>query len=138
MNWNEKLKQIKEKLNLKTVDLAKLTDISPQTITDLEKGRIKNPSAVFIKGLFLNLNINPYWLFTGKGGVLIDESIEKKENKKLKEEIRRLNEAHQHKNMTIEDALPILVEMSGLTSAEREEILVFIHDLKEKLRTPEK
>lgn len=129
MNWKYKLEEIKLKLNLKTSELAKQIEIPAQSIIDLEKGRVKNPSSHLIKGLILKLNINPFWLFEDNGAMFINEIPELKENEFLKKRIKELELNHNEKPITIKDALPILEKLLKLNNQQKKNVIKYIETL---------
>ena len=129
MNWQSKLEEIKRKLNLKTSELAKKVEIPSQSIIDLEKGRVKNPSANLIKGLILKLNINPFWLFESNGVMFINEIPEFKENELLKSRIKEMEMNQNEKLITIKDALPILEKLSKLNNQQKKSVIKYIESL---------
>ena len=70
MNWPRILKEIKTSLSICSVDIARATDTSTSYITEIEKGKSKNPKTEFIQSLITELHVNPYWLFKGVGDVI--------------------------------------------------------------------
>ena len=103
MNWENKLREIKEKLNLKTSELARLLDVTPQYLVDIEKGRIKKPTEKLIKPLLVKLNINPHWLFDSEGDMILN--------------------GIQNNSMSYNDALNLLQNFSELDADNKIKIL---------------
>lgn len=62
----ERLKQIRQVLGIKQVDLAKVLKINPSAISQMESGRT-NPSLETLSELVVNYNVNLHWLITGIG-----------------------------------------------------------------------
>jgi len=62
----ERLKQIRQVLGIKQVDLAKVLKINPSAISQMESGRT-NPSLETLMELVVNYNVNLHWLITGVG-----------------------------------------------------------------------
>ncbi len=70
MNWQEILKNIRQTLDLKYADIARATSTSISYVSEIGKGKSKNPKSEFIQALIKELNVNPYWLFLGNGPVI--------------------------------------------------------------------
>ena len=62
----ERLKQIRQVLGIKQVDLAKVLKINPSAISQMESGRT-NPSLETLSELVVNYNVNLHWLIKGIG-----------------------------------------------------------------------
>ena len=62
----ERLKQIRQSLGLKQIDLAKVLKLNPSAISQMESGRT-NPSLETLEELSVNYNVNLHWLITGAG-----------------------------------------------------------------------
>ncbi|HNW24994.1 MAG TPA: XRE family transcriptional regulator [Candidatus Cloacimonas sp.] len=62
----ERLKQIRQALGLKQIDLAKVLKLNPSAISQMESGRT-NPSLETLEELSVNYNVNLHWLITGAG-----------------------------------------------------------------------
>jgi len=110
MDWPKKIKEIKENLNLSTSELARKLSVAPHYIADIERGKSKNPTATLPELLLTNLGINPIWLFTDEGDMII--------------------KAFNSSNITVAEAISLLNEIILLTNSQKEEILGYIKKLK--------
>jgi transcriptional regulator with XRE-family HTH domain len=70
LDWRFILDEIKKATGYRSVDIAGILDVKPSYITEIEKGKSKNPKTSFIQALIIELGVNPYWLFKGEGDVL--------------------------------------------------------------------
>ena len=61
----ERLKQIRQALGLKQIDLAKVLKLNPSAISQMESGRT-NPSLETLEELSVNYNVNLHCIVTGK------------------------------------------------------------------------
>lgn len=67
MNWNDRIKQMREKNGLKPAVFAKLVGVSGATISDWESGVIKQISGKHLVKAAAALGITPEWIMTGYG-----------------------------------------------------------------------
>lgn len=65
MNTGERIKLVREEMELTQKELAKLSGVSQTTIADLERGR--NHGSAHIAKIAKALNVNPIWLTDGSG-----------------------------------------------------------------------
>ena len=70
MDWVKVLSEIESALGIRPVDIAKATGVTTSYISEIKKGKSKNPKSEFIQALISVLNVNPYWLFLGEGEVI--------------------------------------------------------------------
>jgi len=100
MSISKRFEEIRAFHNLNTNSLANKVGVSRQTIDNLIKGKIENPKISIIRNLANKLDINPTWLITGSGSMILDEpesDCEKKlrryeeELSVLREEVKILN-----------------------------------------------
>lgn len=88
------LKEFRERLNLTQNELSSILDIAQTTIARYENDKVKPTSTVILK--YINeLNANPYFLFMGKGPMLLSqqEAINiRDEIEKRQKEIEELKE----------------------------------------------
>jgi len=71
MDWSEAITYIYDAVKLSTSEIAARTGVTNKYIHDLKSGKSKNPKTEFIKALVENLGVNPSWILTGKGPVLL-------------------------------------------------------------------
>jgi len=69
MNFGERLKVKRKAANLTQEQLGKMVGLKKATISSLELGSSKKPSAENLLPLAKALNVDPNWLITGKGGI---------------------------------------------------------------------
>lgn len=129
MDWIGKIKQIKEKLGITTSELARRMELDSHFVADIERGKSKNPSAKLTTALITQIGINPFWLYTDSGNILISE--EKENLNALKEENIKLRDSMKHNALSLEDSLAILHELSGIKKEDKGKIIAFIKSLKE-------
>jgi len=80
MDWAEKIRIIEEKLEIETERgrLARFLGVRPGIISDIKKGKAKNPGANFALLLINKLGVNPAWLENETPPVFLDfEKVEK-------------------------------------------------------------
>jgi transcriptional regulator with XRE-family HTH domain len=68
MTSGQRIKERREFLKLRQGELAKLAGISQSTLSELESGESKMPSAKALMGLSKALNVTQAWIITGKDG----------------------------------------------------------------------
>lgn len=66
MNFSERFKQLRKKLNLSQEEIAKELNTGQKTISNWETGR-NEPSLEALRTFCSNYNINSNWLLTGQG-----------------------------------------------------------------------
>lgn len=131
MNWPKKIEVIKKELECSTAELTRKLGFEGQYVTDIEKGRSKNPSTKFIANL-IKIGVNPLWIFLDQGDVFLHEKssiarIEflEKENKEL---LKKMGES----NISVTDAVAILNEIMHLKTKQISTVTKFIHSLADK------
>lgn len=67
MNWNDRIKQMREKNGIKPAVFAKLIGVSGATISEWESGGIKQISGKHLVKSAAVLGITPEWIMTGLG-----------------------------------------------------------------------
>jgi transcriptional regulator with XRE-family HTH domain len=72
MDWIAKITMIERESGRSIADIARCLEVNSRYIYELKNGKNKNPSASFVQALFLNLGINPKWLFTDEGNIFAD------------------------------------------------------------------
>ena len=65
--YGERIKKIREILNLSQQDLADLLHIHKQMVSDVERGKQKRFAMESEAVLIDKLHVDPLWLLTGKG-----------------------------------------------------------------------
>jgi transcriptional regulator with XRE-family HTH domain len=65
-----RIKQKREEAGFNQVRFARLIGISQSTLSDIEKGVTKMPSATVLHQIAKHLNVSPAWIMTGKEGQL--------------------------------------------------------------------
>lgn len=75
MDWVKVLADIEEALELRPIDIARATNSSTSYISEIKKGKSKNPKSDFIKALITELHVNPYWLFLGEGDIIAADRV---------------------------------------------------------------
>lgn len=73
MFQSERIKEIKNKFSLTTGELAQKIGITTRTLGGYERNERK-ASAELVEALFIHLNINPEWFFTGEGEMIYKSS----------------------------------------------------------------
>lgn len=69
---NERIKAFREQIGLSQPEFASTANVSIGSIWNIENGEVK-PSPKTIRAIEAAFNINPEWLRTGKGDVLLAE-----------------------------------------------------------------
>lgn len=67
MNWNNRIKQIREERKLKPAAFAKRIEVSSATVSDWESGVIKQISGKHLVKAASVLGVTPEWIITGLG-----------------------------------------------------------------------
>lgn len=67
----QRIKMLRERLNLQQNELARAVDILPSTLCAFEKGE-RNPTYEFLSRIAHQYNVNLNWLVTGKGEIFTD------------------------------------------------------------------
>ena len=62
MDWSEKLKAVLVEMNIKQRALAEMTDVNPPYISEILKGKNKNPSLRFIQSL-IDIGVSPNFIY---------------------------------------------------------------------------
>ena len=100
MKLNERIEIIQKYFKLNSSQLAKKANVTPQTIINIREGVTTNPKMNVLVNISNELKINPTWLITGSGSMILDEpesDCEKKlrryeeELSVLREEVKILN-----------------------------------------------
>lgn len=66
MNYSEKIKIIRKKLDISVAKMAKLLDMSASTLTNYERGD-RTPSIDFLSQMSIKLNVNANWFVSNQG-----------------------------------------------------------------------
>ena len=62
---SEKIKYIRNDLNLNQKDFANLLNVAQSTVSRIEKGE-RQPEYEFLRNFIIKFNINPDWIFLTK------------------------------------------------------------------------
>ena len=73
MGIGKRIKKYRLYKGLKAIELSKIINISQGSLSEIENENTK-PSADTITSLVTNTDIEPHWLLTGEGKMLISES----------------------------------------------------------------
>ena len=76
--YGNRIKKYRKLKGFKTKEFAKIIGISQGGLSGLETGKSK-PSADTLSSIVQHTNINPVWLLTGKGEMIHEEALIKKE-----------------------------------------------------------
>ena len=68
---SEKIKYIRNDLNLNQKDFANLLNVAQSTVSRIEKGE-RQPEYEFLRNFIIKFNINPDWIFFDKEPILLD------------------------------------------------------------------
>ena len=71
---NDRLKEIRKFFHLSQIEMGKKLNISNSAVSKIEKGE-NDLRDTHIKALIWELGINENWLRTGKGEMLVDDSV---------------------------------------------------------------
>jgi repressor LexA len=78
LKFNQKISEVRKRFGLSQDALAAKIGVSGSAIGLIEKGRSKSPSAELLASLTTELGVNPTWLLTGEGEMLLtDEKPQK-------------------------------------------------------------
>lgn len=80
MNYQEKIKLIRQKLDISVAKMAKLLDMSASTLTNYERGD-RTPSIDFLSQMNIKLNVNANWFVSGQGEMFNAPKFEDVEDK---------------------------------------------------------
>ena len=115
----ERLKQIRQVLGIKQVDLAKVLKINPSAISQMESGRT-NPSLETLSELVVNYNVNLHWLITGIGKMFNTANDTSSQNgswdnfqKLLNDRLEEIVQAH----LDLRDSDTVEIPVSGEIAA---------------------
>ncbi len=86
--YQERIKEIRTKLNLSVAKLADKIGIPARTITGYERGE-RTPSMEFLASLSTILNVNANWFVTGEGEIFNPPKFEQVQNE-LALEVRKI------------------------------------------------
>lgn len=86
--YQERIKEIRTKLNLSVAKLADKIGIPARTITGYERGE-RTPSMEFLASLSTVLNVNANWFVTGEGEIFNPPKFEQVQNE-LALEVRKI------------------------------------------------
>lgn len=68
----ERLRQVRQSLNLSIIKISDMTGFSKSLISDIENGK-KKPSSIYLHGLLSMFKVNVNYILTGKGSIFLDE-----------------------------------------------------------------
>ncbi len=86
--YQERIKEIRAKLNLSVAKLADKIGIPARTITGYERGE-RTPSMEFLASLSTILNVNANWFVTGEGEIFNPPKFEQVQSE-LALEVRKI------------------------------------------------
>jgi len=72
MQISEKIKYVRQKLNLNQREFAKMLNVKPVTLGRYELNE-RTPDADFLEKFVLTLNINPMWIYYNEGDCFLSE-----------------------------------------------------------------
>ncbi|MBO2009210.1 XRE family transcriptional regulator [Hymenobacter negativus] len=74
LSFSDKILAIRDKFSLSQAELAAIVGGTGSSIGLIERGKTTSPSAEFLSALATKLSINPSWLLTGNGPMLLSEA----------------------------------------------------------------
>lgn len=122
MNFNEKIKCVRENRKLNQAQFAQELGVTQAAISKYERTD-RLPDTNFINAMIEKLNLNPTWFFLNKGAMFLDESLFEKarqlaEKNQREDELTELLQGFIDKQMTV-DLIQKLQMIKGRTILEK-------------------
>lgn len=76
MKINDRIKKVRNSLNLSQIEFAKRLGVTQPSLSDIEKGKTENIDGRNIKIICSEFNVNEDWLRTGKGTMFNEANLE--------------------------------------------------------------
>ncbi len=107
---NERIKMLRNHLNISQNDFSSKVDVSSVTIYQIEVGQ-SNPSSKTLQKIVNNTGISKDWLLHGKGEMTFSESVSELDEEKSTSWSAKAFEAIKSKNDHLEQEIQFLREM---------------------------
>jgi len=131
MNWPKKIERIKKELNCSTAELTRKLGFEGQYVTDIEKGRSKNPSSKFIANL-IKIGVNPLWIFLDQGDVFLGVDSNTEKIKHLEQENKELVKKMGDSAISVTEAVSLLNDIMRLKTKQIPAVKKYLKSLADK------